>query len=436
MRITSVRLVSVAALAWLCTAGCAVNPVTGRQELALFSVSPSQEIQLGKEAFPKAVQQMGGEYADKQLAGYVNSVGLRVARVSERPEMPYEFRVLNDSTPNAFALPGGYIAITRGLLASLENEAQLAAVLGHEVGHVTARDSVQGMQRGTLLNVGLAVLSAATGSSAYGTAATQAGQLAAGLLDNRFSRDQERQADRLGVDYMVRAGYNPRGSIQLQEFFYRTVEGGAEPMWLTGLFRTHPFSKERMQDLQAYVAQRYPAQTADSRFVPNAQPFQRAIAGLKTTAKGYELYDKAREQEAQGDVSGAIATYLQAAAAAPDQSLILTGLGLAYLRAQDVRAARPHFARAVQLDDNYYLSRLGLGMVHLELNEIPAAVGHLQKSMDLLPTDRGGYLLATGYEKQGRTAQALELYEQIAKAYPQSSVGQAAARKVTEMRGK
>jgi predicted Zn-dependent protease len=304
------------------------------------------------------------------------------------------------------------------------------------VGHVTARDSVQGMQRGTLLNVGLAVLSAATGSSAYGTAATQAGQLAAGLLDNRFSRDQERQADRLGVDYMVRAGYNPRGSIQLQEFFYRTVEGGAEPMWLTGLFRTHPFSKERMQDLQAYVAQRYPAQTADSRFVLNAQPFQRAIAGLKTTAKGYELYDKAREQEAQGDVSGAIATYLQAAAAAPDQSLILTGLGLAYLRAQDVRAARPHFARAVQLDDNYYLSRLGLGMVHLELNEIPAAVGHLQKSMDLLPTDRGGYLLATGYEKQGRTAQALELYEQIAKAYPQSSVGQAAARKVTEMRGK
>lgn len=436
MRFSRIPLVSFAILTLLFSGGCAVNPVTGRQELALFSISPSQEIQLGKKAFPGAVQQMGGEYGDDALAAYINGVGLRLARVAERPELPYEFRVLNDSTPNAFALPGGYIAITRGLLVNLENEAQLAAVLGHEVGHVTARDSVQGMQRGALLSVGLAVLSAATGSSAYGDLATGAGQLAAGLLDNTFSREQERQADRLGVDYMVRAGYNPLGSVQLQEFFYRTVEGGAEPVWLSGLFRTHPFSKERMQDLQAYIVERYAPLQNDPRFVLNEQPFQRATAGLKKTEKGYDLYDKAQELEGQNNLSQAIATYLQAATAAPDQPLILTGLGMAYLRARDVRAARPHLVRAVQLDDNYYLSRLGLGLVYMELDDVSAAVQHLEKSMDLLPTDRGGYLLAMGYEKQGQKAKALELYQQVAKAFPQSKVGQAAAAKATELQSR
>ncbi|ABA88461.2 peptidase lipoprotein, M48 family, TPR domain-containing [Syntrophotalea carbinolica DSM 2380] len=436
MRVIHRLSVVAAALVLLMVGGCAVNPVTGRQELALFTITPSQEIQLGQEAFPKAVQQMGGEYDDPALAAYVNGVGKRVAQVAERPELPYEFRVLNDSTPNAFALPGGFVAITRGLLVSLENEAQLAAVLGHEVGHVTARDSVQGMQRGTLLGAGLAVLSAATGSSAYGGVAQKAGQLAAGLLDNRFSREQERQADRLGVDYMVRAGYNPRGSVQLQEFFYRTVEAGAEPMWLAGLFRTHPFSKERMLALEAYIAERYSLQQSDPRFVLNEQPFQRAVSGLRQSSKGYELYDQARQQEQQGHVSQAIATYLQAATVAPDQALILTGLGMAYLHARDVRAARPHLARAVQLDGNYYLSHLGLGLVYLELDDESAAISHLEKSMNLLPTDRGGYLLAMGHEKQGRIAKAADLYRQIAEAYPQSKIGQAAARKVAELQAK
>lgn len=436
MRLFSLPLVAVLAAMLLGIGGCAVNPVTGRQELALFSVSTSQEIEIGKEAFPKAVQQMGGQYGDEALNRYVNGVGLRLSQVAERPELPYEFRVLDDSTPNAFALPGGYIAITRGLLVNLENEAQLAAVLGHEIGHVTARDSVQGMQRGALLNLGLAVLSTATSSSAYGGLAEKSGQLAAGLLDNSFSREQERQADRLGVDYMVRAGYNPLGSVQLQEFFYRTVEGGAQPMWLTGLFRTHPFSRERMEELQVYIAQRYPAQQNDPRMVFNADAFQRAVTDLKRSARGFELYDQAQQLEEQGQQSQAIATYLQAATEAPDQPLILTGLGIAYLRTGDVRAARPHLARAVQLDGRYYLSRLGLGLVNLELGETTSAVGHLETSMELMPTGRAAYFLAMGYERQAQRAKALELYRQVAQADPQGKLGQAAAQKVAELEGR
>lgn len=436
MRIAHSLIGGAVAAVLLSLAGCAVNPVTGRQDLALVSVSPSQEIQLGKESFPRAVQQMGGEYSDEVLAAYVNGIGRRVAKVADRPDLPYEFRVVDDSTPNAFALPGGFIAISRGLLVNLENEAQLAAIFGHEIGHVTARDAVQGMQRGTLRSAGLAVLSTTTGSSGYGTAAQMAGQLAAGLLDNRYSREQERQADQLGVDYMVRAGYNPLGSVQLQEFFYRTVESGAEPMWLTGLFRTHPFSKERMQDLQTYIGARYAPQQRDPRLEFNEQSFQRAVVNLKRTSKGYELYDKAQQLENQGNISSAIAAYLEAATAAPDQPLILTGLGVAYLRARDMGSARQHLARAVQLDDNYYMSRLGLGLVFLELDDVSSAINHLEKSMALLPTNRGGYLLAMGYEKQGQRAKALDLYRQVVEADPQSNLGKAATRKVVELEAK
>ncbi|MBE0598642.1 MAG: M48 family metalloprotease, partial [Desulfuromonadales bacterium] len=146
------------AMAAVLLASCAVNPVTGRQELALLQVSPAEEVALGEKAFPQALQQMGGELGDPQLAAYVDKVGQRLARLSERPDLPWKFQVVNDGTPNAFALPGGFIGISRGLLQQLENEAQLASVLGHEIAHVTARHSVQGMQRGALLNVGLAVL--------------------------------------------------------------------------------------------------------------------------------------------------------------------------------------------------------------------------------------------------------------------------------------
>ena len=120
MRTACLLLLPFLVLAGL--SGCAVNPATGRTELALIPVSTSQEIAIGEKTFPQAVQQMGGEYPDPRLAAYVNQVGQRLGRVSQRPDLPFQFKVVNDSTPNAFALPGGFIAITRGLLVNLDNE--------------------------------------------------------------------------------------------------------------------------------------------------------------------------------------------------------------------------------------------------------------------------------------------------------------------------
>ena len=429
-----VFLSSLAALLLASAAGCAVNPVTGRSELALVQVSDQQEIALGNKAFPEAVQTMGGAVTDPQLQDYVGRVGQALARVSQRPKLPYSFTVVNDSSPNAFALPGGKIAITRGLLVNLDNEAQLAAILGHEVGHVNARDSVQGMQRGMLLNLGLGLLSGATDQDAYGPLARRAASLAAGLLDNSYSRDQERQADRLGIDYMVKAGYNPLGAVQVQEIFYRKLEGGVEPSWLSGLFRTHPFSRERLVANQQYIAANYPAPTKSARI--GSEPFQETVAGLQETRAGYALYDQARQQQKNGELGKAIATFLEAATKAPDQALILTGLGMAYLEAEDFSSARIHLAKAVRLDGNYYYSRLGLGYVYLQLKEYAQAQRELEQSLQLKSSLQGAFFLAEAYDRTGLPQQARELYQEVAKTDPQGKLGRTAAARATVLQDK
>jgi beta-barrel assembly-enhancing protease len=435
MRIPKILLSYLLVTMALFLFGCAVSPVTGKRELALFQVSSTQEVAIGEETFPRAVQQMGGEYPDAQLTAYVNEVGCKLGRVSHRPDLPYVFKVVNDSSPNAFALPGGFIAITRGLLVNLENEAQLAAVLGHELGHVTARHAVQVMQRGTFYNLVLTVLSGGTEEVSYGPLAQQAGQLAANFLELSYSRDQEREADRLGIDYMVQAGYNPQGAVQLQEFFYRKLEGGAEPFWLTGLFRTHPFSKERMLANQEHIHRQYPQALNDPGYVIRPKPFLEATAKIRNSKQGYELYNEARRLEIKNDLKEAVATYLQAAAAAPEESLILAGLGMAYLKAEDFNSARLYLARSVDLQGGYYYSRMGLGYVYLQQGEYKRAVQELEASMKLLPTLQGDYLLAEGYEKMGQRQKALVLYREVAQADPKGKLGQAAVERVQALEG-
>jgi len=427
-------------LVWLCCAlilaGCAVNPVTGRNELALTSISTQQEIEMGQKAFPQVLQTMGAAYPDPDLEAYVNQVGLRVARASHRPHLPYTFKVVDDSTPNAFALPGGSIAISRGLLTGLQNEAQLASVLGHEIGHVTARHAVQGMQRSSLLNLGLAVLNAATDQTPYGTLAGPTGQLAAGLIDKTYSREQESESDRLGIDYMVKAGYNPLGSVQVQEYFYRQIEGGASPSWLAGLFRSHPFSRERMLANDHYVHKYYTNTLNNPAYSLKVDPFQLATQKLREQQPGFELYDRGRRQERKGDLPGAISTYLQAAAKAPDQPLILTGLGMAYLKAEDFGSARRHLSRAVQLQGEYYLSRLGLGYIFLQQKKVDRAMDELEQSMDLYPTAQGGFLLAEAYEQKGRRQEALQLYQAVARADTRGELGRRAAQRAAALTGR
>ena len=199
--------------------GCAVNPVTGKKQIRL--ITESQELRIGSQQYSPSRQMQGGDYeVDPSLTEYVNSVGQRLAAVSDR-KLPYEFVVINNSVPNAWALPGGKIAVNRGLLLEMNNEAELAAVLGHEIVHAAARHGARGMERGMLLQGAVAVTGIAAGGSNYANLAVRGAQMAAGLITQKYGRDAEREADLYGMQYMSQAGYDPQAAVSLQEVFVR-----------------------------------------------------------------------------------------------------------------------------------------------------------------------------------------------------------------------
>jgi len=240
-------------LASLLAPGCVTSPATGERQLVL--VSREQEIALGREAAPELEAQLGGLVADQDVQSYVAEVGARVAARSERP-MPYEFHVVDSPVPNALALPGGKIYITAGLLRAMESECELAAVLGHEIGHVADRHNVQGLQRQLGVQLVAELAGAAVGTDA-GAAVRAGAQIAGGMVNLHYSREQEYLADTLGVRYMSQAGYNPYGMVALLETLQREAGGGEGASW-TEMFRTHPLTGNRIQAARDVVRRRYP----------------------------------------------------------------------------------------------------------------------------------------------------------------------------------
>lgn len=217
--------------------GCAANPVTGKSQISL--VSPAQELEIGREGYGPVIQEFG-LYDDAALQAYVNSIGQKVARVSHLPDLAWHFTILDDPTVNAFAMPGGYIYITRGLLAYLNSEAQVAGVLGHEIGHVTYRHTAGMMTQQQLYGAGLALGSIAFPKlQRYGGAAQQA----LGLLFLKFSRTDETQADELGVAYATKAGFDPREIPATYAMLERV--GDQSGQRLPGFLATHPDPGDR-----------------------------------------------------------------------------------------------------------------------------------------------------------------------------------------------
>jgi predicted Zn-dependent protease len=238
-----VRTARALLCALLAAGACSTNPATGEKQLSL--ISREQEIQIGQQG-AQEVEQTIGLVDDAQAQRYVAAVGKKLAAHSEEPNLPWSFGLIDDPTPNAFALPGGKIFVTRGLFVHMGNEAQLASVLGHEIGHVTARHSAEQLSKAQLAQAGLGI-----GSVFLGGAGGVVPLAAAGMqvLFLKFGRNDEYQADELGVRYASRGGYDVG---QMPEVF-RTLErvsqtegGGRVPEWLA----THPSSENRIERIQ------------------------------------------------------------------------------------------------------------------------------------------------------------------------------------------
>ena len=217
--------------------GCATNPVTGKTQFSL--VSGQQELAIGKDGYQAMLAEYGA-YDDARVASYVDSVGKKLAAVSHLPNLDWHFTVLDDPVVNAFAMPGGYIYITRGILAHLNSEAQLAGVLGHEIGHVTARHTAAQITKQQVAGLTLGLASALSGSfQRYSGAAQQA----MGLLFLKYSRDNETQADELGVSYSTKAGFDPREIPLTYVMLRRTGEQAGQR--IPGFMSTHPDPGDR-----------------------------------------------------------------------------------------------------------------------------------------------------------------------------------------------
>jgi predicted Zn-dependent protease len=264
MRTLTALCLAAAALAT--APACATNPATGRSELML--VSESQEIQMGREADADVRRQMG-VYNDQKWQQYVSEVGMRLARQSHRPNLPWKFTVVDEPAVNAFALPGGFIYITRGILPYLRDEAELAAVLGHEVGHVDARHSASQISKQQVAGIGLALGSVL--APKYSDVFDLAGG-GLGLLFLKFGREDELEADRLGTGYAARSGWDPAGMPGLLNTLARIDDASGSSRGVPNWAMTHPPAADRVEKVQeAVAAAKAASPNADARNRPELE---------------------------------------------------------------------------------------------------------------------------------------------------------------------
>ncbi|HEX9971592.1 MAG TPA: M48 family metalloprotease, partial [bacterium] len=251
---------------------CAVNPVTGKREFML--LTQGDELALGQQTDQEIIQTYG-LYDDPELLNYVTSLGKKMGSLSHRPQLNYQFRVLDSPVINAFAVPGGYIYVTRGILSYLNNEAELAGVLGHEIGHVTARHSAQQYSRAQLAQIGLGV-----GMVVSETFRKYAGlaQFGVGMLFLSFSRDNERQADALGVEYSSKGGWDSNNManffVTLERLNPQSGQSGL-PAW----FSTHPNPPDRVAAIKKDT-QKWQTKLQGSGFAVNRDPYMQSVDGI------------------------------------------------------------------------------------------------------------------------------------------------------------
>ncbi len=408
------RRAGASALALSLLVSCVTNPVTGKSQLSLVSVE--EEKALGLESYGPLIQQSWGRVNDPELQEYVTSVGKRLAAVSHAPGYDYAFTVVNANYDNAFALPGGKVCITRGLLARMTNEDQLAGVLGHETGHVTARHGAAAMTRQMLasgiLGVGAAVLESqdVRGAPAIVAAAGIGTQLV--LL--RYTRDQKRQSDELGMAYMAKAGYNPEGFVESMEILRAAHE--REPSKLEALFQSHPVTTERIETGRRRVAALY---AEESRRPLRTPPFEQATRQLKREVPAFRVADEGEKAMAAKEYRKAADRYAEAARQAPRQAILPALEGIALLRVGDLEGARRAGRTAVALDPDSYHGRLAAGVAENRLGR------HQEAVEDLLAAEKAAgaglvtsYVLGRSYEALGRKEEAARRYSFVASNAP------------------
>ena len=417
------QLITLGALAWALT-GCVTNPVTGKSQISL--MSPEQEVASGAQNYVPAQQAQGGQYVvDPGLTTYVQKVGKKLAAVSDRPDLPYEFVVLNNDVPNAWAMPGGKLAINRGLLVYLEDEAQLAAVMGHEIVHAAARHGAQQQTQNVLMGAGVLIAGVAVAAKEPKYGALGVGALAVGsqAWQAKYGRDHELQSDEVGMRYMAKAGYDVQAAVELQEIFVKLSEG-QNAGFIQGLFASHPPSKERVARNRATAA-KYPGG------VRNKDAFQRAMAQVNKDKKAYATYQKAQKLAGEKKYIDALAYVDQSIAAQPKENLFWEMKGQLLLQQDKISEAVTALDRAVQANPQYFKPYVFRGIAYNQLGKNDMAEKDLLTSQRYLPTQLAAYYLGEVNMAKGNRSQAAQYYQQAAQGG--GDIGEAAKGKLGKL---
>lgn len=400
-----IRHLFVILTVFISIAACSVNPVTGKRELNF--VSEADEIRLGEQNYAPMQQQSGGVYdIDPVLTEYVSGIGQKLAAVSDR-DLPYEFVVLNSSVPNAWALPGGKIAINRGLLTEMNDEAELAAVIGHEIVHAAAKHSALAQTRGSLLQVAVIGTAIAAGGSGYGDLAAGGAGIGAQLISQSYGREAELESDFYGMQYMSRAGYNPQGAVRLQQTFVRLSEGRATD-WISGLFSSHPPSQERVN------ANIRTAESLPPGGVTGKEAYDAAMSKTIEAKPAYDAYDEGYKALADGNAELAEDKAEEAIGLFPEEADFYALRGDVRYVNEDYERAIENYDIAIRRRDSYFRYYLQRGLAKEKLKDDGAAKTDLDKSNEMIPTAPAHYALGNIAVRQGRKADAIEHYSLVA----------------------
>ena len=404
------RRIAAALLAAALGVACVTNPVTGKSQLSL--MGEEEEKNLGAQAYGPMIQESYGSVTDPGLQRYVDGVGQGLSKVSHRPALDYRFTVVNANYDNAFALPGGKICITRGLLSRMTTEDQMAGVIGHEVGHVAARHGAQQytsqMLIGGLLGLGAIALESQDVKGAPLIMATAG--IGSQLVLLRYSRDHERQGDELGMEYMARAGYNPKGFVESMEILKGAHD--KEPSKLEAMFQSHPLTSERIETARRRAAANYPEKLG---LPDRVDAFASSTRNLKAEAPAFELMDEGEKLLAKKDARGAAAKFDEASRLAPRQAILPALKAIALVEAKEYRSAREAAREAGRRDATLFHGRLAGGLAAYRMSDWRDAIGEL----DAAEKSVGGaqvvttYFLGRSFEALGDRTRAAEKYKLV-----------------------
>jgi len=407
------RVLTVLLSLALTQVACSTNPVTGEKNFILPNLDENWEREVGQKMYAPMRQSQGGDYIlDPALTDYVGSVGERLAAQASR-DFSYEFHVLNSSVPNAWALPGGKIVVNRGLLTELDSEAELAAVLGHEIVHADAAHGARQQSKGMLTQLGMMVAMIYGSSQANSEMGQQVAmivpQLGAQLITTKYSRDAERESDLYGMRYMSAAGYNPQGAVALQETFVE-LSKDRNSDWLSGLFASHPASRERVANNRA-IAKTLPEGGEFGR-----DAYMHNTASLRAKIPAYEAYTKGRKALTEDRFKEARSLTNQAIKLESREALFHALSGDIYSAKKKFRLAERAYDDAIQRDSSFFYHHLRRGQTRYERRNFAAARIDLENSLELLPTAQANYLLGNLDKRAGNMQSAIKHYQAAAQS--------------------